>query len=580
MTLRADRAPETVFDRLSKHHQATEVAARSEFAAVRAALSNVGATSNDARVGLYQPHTRFVRNYLMDQQHFNTFASLPGVILLDFDRSHSFIQAVLPTLVDETGLVRVGIDLAGTKAAVVSPDQEHAFSCSYLTLSHPLRQDLAASVTVGALLPPETAQRYDPFITYFKKEFRKLGIRRGFLHGDHGFQKKRLRISDCPWCSITQATLRLGVFNTDSLVLLDPELPEVPGLLHFLCVLISAVLKAHPTPDVRANARKWTKFDFDKAAVDYDGVSIKELTALAVDPSSLCQLLPEDLSAVVIYITDMRLFYQERSMSDWLDMMGVVTKVLQAHDADTVGSHIGWHFPAISRQLFRGSLCPFIEQVVEHICQEMIYLRRSHNLYSLRRLLQWRNVVHYPHDLEYIRLILATEHHRPNSQAITIHPTPYFLKTPLFRAPQPLEPHEGGIVPRLVSFFRPPQTVAIGIAFESPAVEARPEPRLPQPGARGLVFLRDLEADVIVGALSLTTKPQQYSIRTARGPLFILDDCLMNFANHSRHPTMLPVDIRFESQDYAVFMTLRPVRAGEAATFEYRIEPDNFVEIL
>ena len=395
---------------------------RATATAVRLALQRRGMVPEpDER--LFQVETALIRHHFMDQQHFQPSPILTGAYLLNVSRSREFVDAFLPQVVPETpsARVRLGFDSAGIRAGMQvaagpSPGN-HVFGFLYAGISHPFLQELQRTLTIAALDPPETHVRVALFVLLVKGIFAALGIP-GYIHADHGFYKTWLRIADCPWCPCTHATVRLPVFNSCHEVILDDELPMVPGLLHFLCVSFSSLIKENDTQTVKDCVAKWSAFDFEAA---FDTVSIKELTKLAegedVQGRELCALLPGPVADVIVSILDMRIFFKSRSAVDWEAMMG---GIMQVSRSPSVGVHIGWHFPSISRQLFGGRWEPMIEQTIEHLNQEFIFLRRRHNLYATARLLQYRNAMYVEITTEQVLFILSSSAAAGDSALLTI----------------------------------------------------------------------------------------------------------------------------------------------------------------
>ena len=359
---------------------------------------------------LYAEENALVRHSLMDSQYFTESKILGGAWSLDVRQSRMFVDAFLPEIVPDVpdGRCRLGVDGAGIRAGMQTTKgspSEKVFGFTYVSISNPEQQNLRSALVIGALEPPETTARLSVFIAIVRALMKALGIK-GFLHGDHGFYKKLLKTTGCPWCAISFLTKHLKVFNSPHEVVLDDDLPMVPGILHYLCVVVSAILMSNDTPTVRDSVAKWSTFDFD--SVDYDSVSIKELTTLAGKEnliSELSALLPTPVTDALVAVLDMRSFSKSRSLADWETMMERISTALPLH---SIGVHIGWHVPSIARQLFGGSLQPMVEQIVEHVNQEFIFLRRRHNLYATARLIQWRNAVHFPLTASHVLAILRS----------------------------------------------------------------------------------------------------------------------------------------------------------------------------
>ena len=360
--------------------------------------------TTEVRDRRYAAELTSVMHHLIDQQHMTQSEVLPGSCFLDTDASGGFVAGFLPQIVPDIpeARCRLGFDGAGLKAGVQSTGSaisaginSRIFGLTYATISHPTELSQEHSLVIAAMEPPETHARLSIFVALSIARLRRLKLR-GYMHGDHGFYKKLLRIAGCPWCSVSAATMHLALWNTSSIpVFLDEDMPMVPGLLHYLCVALSALILQNDSPALRLAVGGWSAYDFD--STDYDSVSIKELTKLA-DSEELIEdlrsLLPSIVADAVLLIVDMRRFFLSRSLSDWdLLMEGLF---LAHRQKPSQGFHIGWHVPAISRQLFNGSLLPLVEQALEHINQEFIFLRRRHNLYSTARLLGYRNAIYYP----------------------------------------------------------------------------------------------------------------------------------------------------------------------------------------
>ena len=334
-----------------------------------------------------------------------------GLHLLDFTASEEFIREFF--LGDLDQLFRVGVDGAsirkcmqkdqGDGSAVTDADSKSVWELTYIHLSPAGRHDLDHYLVIGLLEAPETADRLQAAMVKVRRELIKL-IRDYYLHGDGGFVKKVLRIADCGWCAVGAATLRSLFFNSRNTSTADAPVlgfRAVISLWHWVCVIATACVLGHPTPEVRKVLLTFSTFDVEKRAVtgEYDGLSIKEFTVLAESPPMLRRLqgvLPKDIGDLMQQLVDLRLAPSALTPEGAEKLYQDVFQLLSKYDTLTSGCHVGVHIAHQMRTITRGSAIPLVEQGTEHICQEMITLRGRHNLFSPLHLVRWRNACHFP----------------------------------------------------------------------------------------------------------------------------------------------------------------------------------------
>lgn len=350
----------------------------------------------------YEAQVSQLRHALIDQQHWiSNPDDLPGSHILDLTRSSDFVKQHLFSKFAQSvdDLLRLGCDGAGTKAAMAGAGATK-YKLTYAHLSHPVRgHRLKYYVIIGAL-EDEDGPRLRLFIHKIRYQIEDAHLS-AYLHGDTALLRACARSGHCPFCGVSDCTLHLDIMNRTDDTHIRVEICGLPGsfgLLHFLCILISALLTCTPGSTLSDVVLGFSTFNISKRqGGEWDALSIKEFDRLCDDPSlaeSVYALVPPDVKKGMQAVVDMRKYYQHRSDKAWSAMMQAARLPLQKHGQYTSGCHMGWHAPIIARRI--GGLPRMVEQGLEHVNGEVIKVRAAHAITSIPRALAWRNALHAP----------------------------------------------------------------------------------------------------------------------------------------------------------------------------------------
>ena len=407
-----DEKTETIIARYREavsHHDTREMKRRLWWA-TKSALERRGLVP-DVSDRYYIPETERLRHVLSDRQQRRCSPSQPGSQYLD--ASNAETAKFIADFFGSDGLpptLRLGFDAAGTKGAMAKVDDVGSVhKLLYATISRPDSHEASDYLAVGVLEPPHTGARVETFLLDVEASLAQVPGSKPkiYAHTDHGGFKDLKHTSGCPWCGAIAPYHLAPVYNNSgaplkwSTLTSTSTVTPLPGLWHGTCVQVSSLLLAAGADSGVDRILKQNNISFQTAPLlaggKYDSVSIKELTRLAENPSILKQLkpcIPKDIADALDSCFDLKKNLSVRTMDDFTAHLDLVTDVLQHHKRFTPGCHILWHIPALVKTLGleqRDWYEPFIEQGLEHFNQQMILLRRSHNLWAPRALLSWHN---------------------------------------------------------------------------------------------------------------------------------------------------------------------------------------------